>query len=171
MPHQRAHHRQSHGLDMRLHRMRDVAEMAARAALLHRQEKRLLGGGQELARDRADRADREGAGRVGHPAVADHPHVDRQDVAATELVGPGDPVDDHRVRRGAERAGKAAVALERGLRALGADEPLGRLVELTGGDAGPNLAREQVQRPYQDGAGCRHPLDLFGRLLDDQARP
>ena len=56
--------------------------------------------------------------------------VERQEVAALQLVGPGDPVDDHRVRRGADRAGKAAVALERRLGVLRADEALGGLVEL-----------------------------------------
>ena len=50
---------------------------------------------------------------VGDPAVEDDADVDRDDVAALEAVRPGDAVHDHRVRRGADRAREAAVALER----------------------------------------------------------
>src|SRR5437660_1581203 len=80
----------------------------------------------------ADRANRDGYRRVGDPAVQHDPDVDRENVAALELVRPGDPVDDHRVRRRAYRAGEAAVALEGRLAALRADEALGGLVQVTG---------------------------------------
>ncbi len=77
---------------------------------------------------------------VGDPAVERDADVDRDDVAALQPVGAGDAVHDHRVRRGADRAGEAAVALERRRGALRADEALGELVELGGAHAGADLA-------------------------------
>ena len=86
-----------------------------------------------------------------------------------ELVGAGDPVDDHRVGRRADRAREAAVALERRLGALRADELLGRLVEVLRGHALADLALEQLQRADQDRPGRGHLVDLLGRLLDDHS--
>ena len=123
-----------------LDRVRDVAEAVAGDALRHGREQRALGRLEQLLRDRRDRPDRERARRVGDPAVEHDADVDREDVAALELVRPRDPVHDHRVRRGADRAGEAAVALEGRLGALRADEALGGVVELLRRDAGPDLA-------------------------------
>src|SRR5205823_6108440 len=65
------------------------------------------------------------------------------------------------------RARKAAVALERGLAVLRADEPLGRLVELPRGHARARLVAQHRQAARQDAARGRDPLDLLGRLADD----
>ncbi len=96
MADQRAHDRKAVlGLDVMLDRVTDVADVVAGHTLRHRQVQRLLGDGQQLLRDRRDRADREGARGVCHPAVLDDADVDRQDVPALERVGAGDPVHHH----------------------------------------------------------------------------
>jgi hypothetical protein len=104
---------------------------------------------------------------VGDPAVLHHADVDRDDVPPLERVLAGDAVDDHRVGRRADRTREAAVSLEGGLAALGADEPLGGLVELQRGDARADLPADQAHRAYQDVTGRRHPVDLLRCLLDD----
>ena len=68
---ERAHDAQAVALHARLHGVRDVAQAVARAALLDGVEERGLGRVQQLAGHRRDRADREGARGVGHPAVED----------------------------------------------------------------------------------------------------
>ena len=85
-------------------------------------------------------------------------------------VRAGDAVDDQRVRRRADRAGEAAVALERRRRALGADEALGGLVELGRRDALADLPLQQPHRAHEDVAGDGHLLDLLRRLADDHRR-
>jgi hypothetical protein len=77
-----------------------------------------LGGLHETFGYRGDRADRKGPGGVGDPAVEHDADVDREDVAALEHIGPGDAMDHHRVRGGADRSRKAPVPLECGLGAL-----------------------------------------------------
>ena len=106
---------------------------------------RRLGGGEQAGRLVRDLADRDRDGAVGHPAVLGHAHVDREHVAALERVGVGDAVDHHRVGRGADRAGEAAVALEGRGRALRDDEALGGLVELGGCDARAALADQHLE--------------------------
>ena len=59
-----------------------------------------------------DLPDGERVGGVGDEAVERDADVDRDHVALLEPVRPGDPVHDHRVRRRADRAREAAVALE-----------------------------------------------------------
>ena len=125
---------------------------------------------EQLGRDRGDVADREGAGGVGDPAVLDDADVDAEDVAAGELERARDAVDDHVVRRGADRALEAAVALEGGRRALGADELLGGGVEFLRRHAGADLARQQIHGAHQDLARGRHLVDLGRGLLDDHSR-
>jgi len=71
-------------------------------------------------------------------------------------------VNDHRVRAGADRAREAAVALEGGLGALGADELLGGLVERRGRDTGAGLRLEQPQAAREDLAGGGDAVDLLG---------
>ena len=130
VPHQGADHREAVLLDPLLDGGGDVAQAVAGPALLDAVEERGLGGVEQARGHRRHRADRDRDGGVGHPAVEHHAHVHRQDVAALELVDAGDAVDHHRVGRRADRAREAAVALEGGLGALGADVLLGRLVEL-----------------------------------------
>src|SRR3954447_1608366 len=164
---ERPHDREALALDAVLHRVRDVAEAAPRPAMLDRVEQRRLRDVHELLGDRRDRADRERARRVGDPVVEDHADVDRDDVAALEAVRPGDAMHDHRVRRGADRAGEAAIALERGRGSLRVDELLGRPVEVERRDALADLALEELQRADEDGARGRHLVDLVGGLADD----
>src|SRR5215212_3265273 len=169
VPDERADDREALRLDVPLDRVRDVTEAIARHALRHRREQRLLGRLEQLLRDRRDRPDRERARGIRDPAVVHDADVDRQDVAALELVLARDAVHDHRVRRGADRAGEAAVALEGRDGALRADEALGRFVELLRRDAGTDLALDQLQRADEDVARGGHLVDLLGRLLDDHS--
>jgi hypothetical protein len=151
--------------------VRDVAEPVPGAALLDALEQRLARGGEQALRDGRDVPDRDRDRRVRDPAVENHADVDREDVAAAQLVGARDPVDDHRVRRRADRAGEAAVSEEGGLAALRADEALGGLVELEGGHAGAHLPPEHRQRARQHAPGGADLIDLLGCLPDDHGKP
>src|SRR3954449_3645962 len=168
---ERAHDAQPGLLDGRLHGMRHVPQTLARRALLDGVEQRLLGHVEQLRGDRRDGTDGERPRGVGHPAVLDDADIDADDVAALELVGAGDPVHHHRVRRRADRAREAAIALEGRLGALRADELLGRLVEIPRGDALADLALDQLEGPDKDRPGRGHLVDLLGRLLDDHRDP
>ena len=117
----------------------------------------------------ADLADRDRDRAVGDPAVLGHAHVDREHVAALQRVRVGDAVHHHRVRRGADRAREAAIALEGRRRPLRADEALGRLVELGVVTPGRHLAAQHLEAARVDLAGRRHRLDLLGGLQDDPA--
>ena len=78
-------------------------------------------------------------------------------------------MDDHRVRRGADRPREAPVPLERRLGALGGDEAVGGFVEVGGCDAGMALGAKHAQAARLDGAGGGHALDLLWSLLDDRS--
>src|SRR5581483_1294714 len=95
--------------------------------------------------------------------------VDREDVAVLERVTVGDAVDDHRVRRGADRGGIAAVALEGGSAALRADELLGERVEVGRRDSGPDVFAHQLETARDHLAGARHRVDLGCGLPDDHS--
>ena len=159
------------GLDVLLHGVRDVAEAVADAALLDGVEQRALGDVEQL---RGDRARRRRPAKV-RAASATQPSLTTP--MSTERMSPRgelelarDAVHDHVVRRGADRAREAAVALEGRRRALGADELLGGLVELQRGDAGADLARQQVHGSHEDLARRGHLVDLGRGLLDDHSR-
>src|SRR5205085_12218899 len=81
-----------------------------------------------------------------------------------------DAVDDHRVGGGADRAGKAPVALEGRHGPARADEALGRAVELAGRDARADHALDQGERRDEDLTGTCHAVDLLRGLLDDHPR-
>src|SRR5215211_1947742 len=68
---------------------------------------------------------RDGGGRVGNEAVVAHADVEGDYVPLLQAVGARDTVHDHGVRRGADRGGKALVALELGVPAAREDELLG----------------------------------------------
>ena len=74
---------------------------------------------------------------------------------------------DHLVGRGADRPGEAAVALEGGHAAAGADVLLGQRVQLCGGDALAGAGLHQLQRRGDHPAGPRHDLDLGCGLAND----
>src|SRR5206468_10133961 len=86
-----------------------------------------------------------------------------------EAVGARNPVDNHRVRRGADRPREAAVALEDGPGVLRADEPLGGLIELGGRDPRARLALQQLMAAGEDPPRRGDLLYLPGGLLDDQS--
>src|SRR5205823_7766249 len=94
----------------------------------------------------------------------DDTHIEGKEVAPGQLVLAGEPVDDHRVRRRADRTGEAAVALECGLSALRSDELLGGLVELPGRDPRAGLRLQHREAACQHASGGGHFLDLVGRL-------
>ena len=68
------------------------------------------------------------------------------------------------VHRGANGAGEAAVALEGGNAALGADDLLGDGVQLGGGDTGLDRLAHTPQRQRRHAARLLHGLDLSRRL-------
>src|SRR5580693_2664008 len=150
--------------------MRDVTHALARAAQIHARVQSLLGGAEQVLRERGHLSYREGAGGVRYPAVEGHADVHGQDIPALEAIAAGDPVHDHRVGRCADRAGESAVTLERGDCSLGADEALDGGVKLLSAHTGTNLAGHEVERRGLDQTGGGHLLDLLGRLLNDHPR-
>ena len=131
-----------------------------------------------------DLADRERVRRVGDEAAERDADVDREDVAVRERVRAGDAVDDHVVRRSADRGGVAAVALEGRRAALRADELLGDRVELGRRHARPDALADAARasrrrsgrrapsgrsRPATCGRSRRHRL--LERLLGSRPRP
>ena len=107
-----------------------------------------------------DVADRYGERRVGHVALESDAHVEAQDVAVGDHIRPGDAVHDHVVGRGADGAGKAAIAQEGRQAAAAADVLLGHAVELDRRDAGHDRAGELVEAAGQDGAGRGDAADF-----------
>ena len=150
-----------------LDRVRDVGEPVADTALLDSGGERGAAGLEQPLGLRRDLADRERVRGVGHETVERDADVDGQQVALLERVRPRDPVDDHVVRRRADRRRVAAVALERGRPALRADELLRDRVELLRGDAGASALTEQREHVGDHDASAGHPLDLLRGLADD----
>ena len=107
------------------------------------------------------RAHRIRPGVVAHPAVHDGPGVDGDEVAlAQDELPRGNAVHHGIVHRGADGAGKAAVALEGRNAALGADDLLGDGVQLGRGDAGLDRLAHAPQRQRRHAARLLHGLDL-----------
>jgi hypothetical protein len=69
VPDERAHDREAIGLGGRLDGVRDVAEAVAGNALLNAAKQRPLSCLEQVRRQRADGADRQGAGGVGDPGI------------------------------------------------------------------------------------------------------
>ena len=136
-------------------------------ALLDARVQGLLGTVQQPLRVGIDASHRKSARGVRHPPVERHAHVDGDDVAVAQAVGARNAVHDHRVGRRADRARKAAVALEGGLAALRADEALGGQVEVLRRDARTRLAAQHRQAARQHTTGVGHLLDLLGGLAED----
>jgi hypothetical protein len=95
-----------------LNRVRDVREAVAHAALVDPGRERDLAALEQALGLLGDLTDRERVRRVGDEPVERDADVHREDVAVPERVEAGDAVDDHLVRRGADRGRVAAVALE-----------------------------------------------------------
>ena len=131
VPDELPHHAEAGvALDIGLAGGAEVEQAVADVALLDHPVQALLAGREQALRLAARRRRRDRDGRVAdEPAVRD-PDVDRQDVAVRQLVLAGDAVDDHVVRRRADRAGEPAVALERGHAAATLDVALRDPVEL-----------------------------------------
>src|SRR5918912_2959892 len=148
---------------------RDVADAVPDARLRNSCGERGLAGLEQPLGLLGDVADRERVGAVGDEAVEGHADVDVDDVALLERVGPRDAVDDDRVRRDAERRGKAAVALRRRDAALARDVLLADPVELGGRHAGPDVLPDEGDRLGDERARGGHLLDLLGGFPDDHA--
>src|SRR5205823_11598158 len=91
----------------------------------------------------------------------------RDNVPVLHPERPRDPVNDHVIRRGADRGRIATVALEGRLAALSPDELVGEGIELLRGHARVCSLADQSKHVGHDGAGAGHALDLLGGLSDD----
>ncbi len=163
-----AHHREALRLDVLLHRVADVRQMAAGAHLLDRQLERLAGHLEQPAGLARHLADREGARRVAVVALVEDAAVDADDVALDQRLLGRDAVHDDVVDRGAQGRRIAAVVEEGRHPAGGADRLLGVAVELGGGDAGRDALLDAVQHPVDDAVGLVHQLDLAAGLEHHQ---
>jgi hypothetical protein len=119
---------------------------------------------------RRDLADPEGVGAVGDQPIERDPEVDRDDVALRSNVISRDPVDDHRVRRDAERRRVAAIALRGGNAATLADVLLGEAVQLEHRNARDELLADHCERFGDDVARAGHAFDLLRALANDHRR-
>ena len=142
----------------------DVAEIGVRYCggdAGHHREARRVDQLDDLGRRLADH---EGPGTVAVPAVVDRSGVNRHDLAVADLALAGDPVDnlvvDRDAEAGRERVASMAVPLERWHRPGRADMALGKAVEVSGGDAWPQLGFDEGQDLGHDPAGGPHLLDL-----------
>ncbi len=99
-----------------------------------------------------------------------HADVDGDDVALLDHVGPRYAMDDDVVRRRADGAREAPVALERGHGSCGADHFLGYRVELLRRGPGPEGGLDTLERPHEDVATPAHRCDLFCGFLIDHGR-
>src|SRR5690606_11644962 len=161
--------RRARGAHVLLDRVRDVGDPAAQPGGGDAGPQRGLGD-LEQRRDLAgDRADGHRDRGVAVPPVDDRTAVDGDHVTLGEDPVVGDAVDDHVVDRGAQGAGEAVVAQERGHRAGRTDRVLRDRVQLPGRDPGPDMTAQQLQRPADHEAGTAHVLDLLGRLDLDAA--
>ena len=112
------------------------------------------------------RADEVHAAGVAMKAVADHGHVDIDDVAALQALVAGDAVADHVIDRGADGLRKAAVVQVRGDGfELVHDEVVAALVELLRGHPGLDERLDHVEHARRQTPGGAH-LFLFCRGLD-----
>ena len=97
MADERAHDREPLSLDVLLYGVRDVAEAVAGPALLDGGEQRALGArNRRVAIGETKPTGKVRAASATHPSYM-NADVDREDVAARELVGPGNAVHDDRV--------------------------------------------------------------------------
>ena len=101
------------------------------------------------------------------PAVQDEADIHRDQVAGGQRRVVGDPVHDHLVGRGADAAGEAPVAEERGNGTLLPDQALRQSIEVEGADPRRDRGLELVDHIRQRLAGDEHLLDLLRRLFLD----
>ena len=105
-------------------------------------------------------ADCERVRGVRDVAVECDAHVERQQVTVGDLVRARDPVDDHVVRRDADRLREPAIALRRRDPPVRVDELLGDAVELFGRHAGLDVTADVRDRVGGYTSGGRDQLDL-----------
>src|SRR6266702_1432587 len=166
------HHRVARYLRHPLHCVTDVAHVVAGPSLGDASRQRLLGHREQPLRLRTHLPDGEGRRRVGVQPVEPHADVHAQEIAFLEDAARGRyPVDDLLVDRRAQGGGEVVQSFERRAGAgVRADEVLGGVIELLGGDAASHLTRDQSQGLRHDAAGGGHRLDL-ARRLDGDHRP
>ena len=113
-------------------------------------------------------ADPERVGAVADRSVQHDADVDRDQIAVLDPVGPGDAVDDHRVRGDADLRGVGAVVALRGRGAtvLRDERPCDH-VELTGRDARPQVLADVRDRGRHELTGPGDALDLLRPLAND----
>jgi hypothetical protein len=108
-----AHHRVARLLGMLLDRMADVAEVSAGAHLGDTEPEAFESDFAQPARLQGGFADLEHAAAVAVIAVADHRHIEIDDVAVAQLPIAGDPMAYLVVDRGADRLRIRPVARRR----------------------------------------------------------
>jgi len=112
-----------------------------------------------------------GLADVVHPAgvaviaVADHRHVDVDDVTGLEALFVGDAVADHVIHRGADGLGESPVVEVRRHRALHRDDVVvADAIELLGGHTGNHVLGNHVEHVGGQPAGGAHLFLFLGRF-------
>ena len=173
---QRADDREAGVLDDRLHRVPDVGQVVADPRRLDRREQASAGTSPAAAaRSGSTLPIGSVTAESADEAAQRDADVDGEDVAVAERVRPRDAVHDHVVRRRADGAGEAAVALERRDAAAPADGALGQPVELGGRHARPRRvahdARASPRRPRRRPPSWPAPGRTCGRSREPQCSP
>src|SRR5712692_9774893 len=165
-----AHHAVAPAFGMLLDRRPDIAEKGPRAHRIDAEPHALVGGFAQAPRLDRGLADIEHAARVAVKAVLDHGDVDIEDVTGFQHALPGNAVADLMVYGGTDRLGKGLVSGRCVVEGSGDgfllvnDELMTEAVELTGGDAGLDLRRDEVEQFPGEPPGDAHLPDLFGGL-------
>ena len=161
-----AHHGEAVALRKGLDGVTDVAQVCARLDHLDTLPHGLVAGRGEAAGEHARGADQVHAAGVAVEALADHGHVDIDDVAALQALVARNAVADHVIDRGADGLREAPVVQVRrdGLELLD-DEVVAALVELLGGHAGLHVGLDHVEHARRQAPGGAH-FFLFFRGLD-----
>ena len=135
------------------------ADMPGGSAGLHGRDaalQGLVGDADEPLGAARDAPDRKHAARVAVPTVDDERHIDVDDVALAQGLGPGNAVTHDVVDRSADRLWKAAV-IERGrVGAVGDGKVEDEIVERLGRDAGLHMLVQHVERLGGELAGLAH---------------
>src|SRR5690606_27795129 len=147
------------GLDHLLDGVADVAEGGARLDDRQTGLEGIVGDVDQLARAGVEVSDRIHAAGVAVPAVDDDGVVDVDDVAGLENLVPRNAGADDVVDRGADGLLVALVAEAGGQAAVVEGELADAVVDLAGGDAGPDVFGDHVERLGDQTAGLAHALE------------
>ncbi len=164
-----AHHAVAELLGMALDRMADIAQAVAGFRGLDAEHHALIGHFDQLLRLQGDIAGQIGPVRIAVPAVEQGRHVDIDDIAVADRLGPRNAVADDMVHADAAAMRVTAIAQGRGHRAAGDRHVVDDAVDLLGRHARHDMGGERVQDLGGQPPRAPHALEAFGAVELDGA--